>query len=144
MSRDFDSTIPIMHTWELVTSSPAKRVYEHSDRYARVEFAMDDDTVTEATLYKRQESDEWVTTASVTERSEHPNAHANEIVHEIERCFGLHADDYPLRDTSDESEIIVAEDDSEVVDNTESKQASMSDYSSEIIVAEDDSVVYSD
>ncbi|WP_232686501.1 hypothetical protein [Halobacterium zhouii] len=148
MTRDWDSLIPLLDTWTLDTKTDDKRVYEHSERVARIVLEMNGDLVTRASLQGRG-GGEWTQNARVPDRdwaNADQDDHKNELVCHLEQSFGRNLDSYPLRESetseNDDAGVdVVEEDDAVVVDNTESTQATLDELleSSDIIDAEDDS-----
>ncbi|MFC7018549.1 MULTISPECIES: hypothetical protein [Haloarcula] len=132
MSR-WDSLIPLTDTWELQTKTAEKRVYEHAERVARIELMMDDDLVTQASLYGRRDG-EWSQSAHIPSR-EYVNAesddHKNELVIHLGHSLSNSISDYPLRESetpenTDGKDVgVVESDDAVVIDNTESTQATL-------------------
>lgn len=136
MSRDLDAVVPLNDSWDIIYQREHERIYEHCERRARLQMRLSDGIVTSVQLV-RDTGDGWMTNVDLgmDDRSDHPAAHRNEIVLEAARAFGLNRDDFPQRDShDDDNDIIVAEDDSEVLESTDtsdSRQVSFDD----IIVA---------
>jgi hypothetical protein len=150
--RDFDSLIPLKHTWELQTQTPEKRVYEHSERIARIELEMSGDLVTHASLQEQRDG-EWVQTARVPSREwakADQDDHKNELVCHLEISFGRKRDGYSLREpetTDNDNDVVAEDDDAVVIDNTpESTQATFDELldESDVIDAEDNADVLAD
>lgn len=147
----WNSLIPLADTWEIQSQTDEKRVYEHAERVARIELMMDDDLVTQASLYGRRDG-EWSQSAHIPNReyvNADSNEHKNELVIHLEQSLSTSLDSYPLRepetpDNTDEKTVEVVEsDDAVVIDNTESTQATLDELldESDIIDAEDDAEV---
>jgi len=130
MSRDFDATVPLDDSWQMVYDSGSERIYDHEERCARMQIQLADDSVVTGVQLLRETTDgDWTVDVDLgmDDRTDHGDAHRNEIVLEAERCFALHEDDFDLRDThdddNDEDEPEVTETEHAVViDNTGDQQ----------------------
>jgi hypothetical protein len=129
MSRDIDSTVPLDNSWDIIYNSGSERIYEHSERRARMQIQLADDSVVTGVQLLRDTNDGWTVDVDLgmDDRTDHPESHKNEIVLEAERCFTMHKDDFAARDThaddNDEDEPDVTETEHAVViDNTGDQQ----------------------
>ncbi|KAB1198123.1 MULTISPECIES: hypothetical protein [Haloferax] len=119
MLRNINDTIPLSDSWESLLETPTERVYEHSERYARMQIELSGSTVTSLQLFcLTREGWDVCVDLGMEDRSDHPDALDNEIVLDAVRMFAYNQNDFPPKNP-ESSDVAVGDDDAENIDESD-------------------------